>query len=148
MPQQPDNSNAPEYRARLHYAPMASRKAKQVVDLIRGKSVNQALEQLMYINRRAAPMLSKLLKSAVANASQAGAVDVNELFVKYVVANEGPLKQRRMRFRPGPQGRAMPIRKRTTHFELVLSVRETKKGGGRRARRQKAEPAATGGKTE
>jgi large subunit ribosomal protein L22 len=146
VPQQQPHADQQEFRARLRFAPITSRKAKPVVDLVRGKSVNQALEQLLYQGRRAAPMLSKLIKSAIANARQGGDVDVNDLFVKYVVANEGPLKQRRKRFRPGPQGRAMPILKRMSHFELVLGVRESKKTA--RRTRKKAEPAAPAGKAE
>jgi large subunit ribosomal protein L22 len=115
------------YQARLRFAPISSRKARPIVDLVRGQNVNVALEQLRYINRRSAAMLKGLIQSAMANAGQDGTIDVNDLYVKYIVANEGPLKQNRIRYRPGPQGRAMPFRKRMTHFELTLGVRETKK---------------------
>jgi large subunit ribosomal protein L22 len=124
---QPADTAEKTYRARLRYAPIASRKARPIVDLVRGQNVNVALEQLRYINRRSAAMLRGLIESAMANAGQDGTIDVNDLYVKYIVANEGPLKQNRIRYRPGPQGRAMPFRKRMTHFELLLGVRETKK---------------------
>lgn len=131
------------FRAILRYAPVTARKAKPMVDLVRGVGVNEALEQLLYVNRRAAPMLAKLIRSAIANATQAGEVDAKNLFVASCCANEGPLKQRRMRYRPGPQGRSLPIRKRTVHLEVVLGVRELKGGGGRR-RARAAKPAVAG----
>lgn len=137
---QPADATEKSYRARLRFAPISSRKARPIVDLVRGQDVNAALEQLRYINRRSAAMLRGLIQSAMANAGQDGAVDVNDLFVKYIVANEGPLKQKRIRYRPGPQGRAMPFRKRMTHFELLLGVRETKKT------RRRARKAKEGGK--
>src|SRR4029078_8768594 len=112
-----------------------------------GENVNVALEQLRYINRRSARMLAGLIQSAMANAGQDGTIDVKDLYVKYGFANEGPLKQRRMRFRPGPQGRAMPFKKRMTHFELMLGVKETKKGG-RAPRRKEDDPKPEAGKGE
>jgi large subunit ribosomal protein L22 len=122
-----NETRAAEYRAILRYAPFSARKAKPVVDLIRGKSVDQALDELRYVGKRSAPALFKLVESAAANAGQVGGVQAKDLFVKSCCANEGPLKQKRKRFRPGPRGRAMPILKRTAHLEVVLSVREDKK---------------------
>ena len=92
-------------------------------------------------------MLAGLIESAMANAGQDGTIDVKDLYVKYVVANDGPLKQSRLRFRPGPQGRAMPFRKRMTHFELLLGVKETKKSG-RRTRRKKEDTKPEAAKGE
>jgi large subunit ribosomal protein L22 len=135
-----------EFYAILRYAPFSARKAKQMVDLIRGKSVDQALEELLYVNRRASPALRKLLESAIANAGQAGGVAAKDLFVKRCCANEGPLKQKRKRFRPGPRGRAMPILKRSSHLEIVLGVRDDKKPSRRRA--AKPETAAQAPKAE
>ncbi len=133
----------PEFYAILRYAPFTARKAKQMVDLIRGKSVDQALEELLYVNRRASPALRKLIESAVANAGQSGGVQAKDLFVKRCCANEGPLKQKRKRFRPGPRGRAMPILKRSAHLEIVLGVKEEKKPSRRRAAKpESASPAA------
>jgi large subunit ribosomal protein L22 len=135
-----DSAEEKTYRARLRFAPIASRKARPIVDLVRGQNVNSALEKLRYINRRSAAMLTGLIESAMANAGQDGEIDVNDLYVKYIVANEGPLKQQRKRFRPGPQGRAMPFLKRMTHFELLLGVKESKKAR-RRPRRKGKEDA-------
>ncbi|HYC77430.1 MAG TPA: 50S ribosomal protein L22 [Planctomycetota bacterium] len=131
-----------EYRAIHRYAPFSARKAKPMVDLIRGKTVDAAIEELLFVNRRAAPALRKLLESAVANAGQVGGVQAKDLFVKSCCANEGPLKQRRKRFRPGPRGRAMPILKRSAHLEVVLGVREDKKPARRRSAKAKAATAS------
>jgi large subunit ribosomal protein L22 len=136
--QQPADATGKGFRARLRFAPISSRKARPIVDLVRGQDVNVALEQLRYVNRRSAAMLRGLIQSAMANAGQEGTVNVSDLYIKEIVANEGPLKQKRIRFRPGPQGRAMPFRKRMTHFELLLGVRESKKGR-RRPRKAKEE---------
>ena len=125
------------YRAAHNYAPVTARKAMLIATLVRGKSVNAALEQLRFVNRRASALFAKVIESAVANARQGGVSDLNGLFVKTAMANEGPLKQRRMRFRPGPQGRARPIRKRTSHLIVVLGVSET-------ARKTRARRAAKG----
>jgi large subunit ribosomal protein L22 len=132
----------PEFRVICRFAPFTARKAKPMVDLIRGKSVDQALEELLYINRRAAPSLRKLLESAVANAGQVGGVQAKDLYVKRCCANEGPLKQKRKRFRPGPRGRAMPLLKRSAHLEVVLGVRAEKKPTRRRAAKAAAPTAA------
>ena len=76
------------YRAIHKFAPMSARKARPVVDLVRGLDANSAIEGLLYINRRAAPMLTKVIKSAVANAAQEGGVEAKELFVQSARINE------------------------------------------------------------
>ena len=119
------------YRATHKYAPMSARKARPVVDMVRGLGADAALEQLLYVNRRAATLLGKVIRSAVANAAQEGGVEAKDLFIAAARVNEGPLKQRRMRWRPGPMGRAMPIRKRTCHIQVDLGVHE-QAGGGRK----------------
>jgi large subunit ribosomal protein L22 len=114
---------AKEFRALHRYARTTARKARLVADLIRGQDVNRALETLHFCDKRAASFWAKVLRSAVANASQDEAVDVNRLFVCDARADDGPLVNNRLRWRPGPQGRAMPIRKRTSHLSLALSER-------------------------
>lgn len=134
-----------EYRAILRYAPMSARKVRPVVDLVRGRKVNDALETLTFIPKRAAPMVTKLIQSAIANAGQEGGVEAGELVVAKARVNDGPLKQGRMRWRPAPMGRAQPIRKRTCHIEVVLGVEAGAKKPGRRRRSDEAttEPAPT-----
>jgi len=126
---------AQEHLARHRYARITARKARLIADEIRGKGVNEALELLQFAPQRAAPMYLKLLRSAVANAMQAGQANVNRLVICDARADDGPLLQGRMRWRAGPQGRAMPFRKTTSH--LTVAVRETEAAeGARRTSRQ------------
>jgi len=107
--------------AKHRFARITARKARLAADLIRGRDVNQAIELLQFSPRRASAFYLKVLKSAVANASQDENVDVNKLTVVDARADDGPLQQHRLRWRPGPQGRAMPFRKRTSHLTVVVS---------------------------
>ena len=109
--------------AKHRFARITARKARLAADLIRGRDVNEALELLQFSPRRAAVFYIKVLKSAVANASQDEGVDVNKLVVSDARADDGPLLQHRLRWRPGPQGRAMPVRKRTSHLTVVVAER-------------------------
>lgn len=112
----------PEFTAKLRYARMTQRKARFVADMIRGRSVNEALEILEFNPRRAAAFYLKILRSAVANASQNEDVNLNRLYVSDCRADDGPMLNNRLRFRPGPQGRAMPFAKKTSH--MIVKVRE------------------------
>lgn len=109
--------------AKHRFARITARKARLAADLIRGREVNEALEILMFSPRRAAVFYLKVLKSAVANASQDEDIDVNKLVVTDARADDGPLLQHRLRWRPGPQGRAMPVRKRLSHLTVVVAER-------------------------
>ena len=115
------------YVARHRYARMTARKARLIADMIRGRSCNHALEMLEFAPQRAAHFYKKVLASAMANAAQDENVDVNRLYVADCRADEGPLLNNRMRFRPGPQGRAMPYAKKTSHLTVV--VREVPQEG-------------------
>lgn len=97
---------------------VSSRKAKLVVDLIRGKKVNEALRILETTNKKSAPILKKLLTSAIANATNNHSMNGQLLYVYEVFANEGPTMKRVM---PRAKGSADTIFKRTTHFKIVLS---------------------------
>lgn len=130
---------AREFFARHRYARITARKARLIADEIRGKSVNQALELLLHTPLRAAPMYLKVLRSAVANASQTADVNVNQLVISDARADDGPLMQGRMRWRAGPQGRAMPFRKVTSH--LTVRLREVEGDKKRSARRKRARKA-------
>src|ERR1700738_4467277 len=101
-------------------------KMRLVIDQIRGKNVNEALALLTFSKKHAAKQISKTLKSAVANAEQAAratnaALDVDALYIKHAVINEGPKLKR---FMPAAQGRATPIQKRTSHVEIVVAERD------------------------
>jgi large subunit ribosomal protein L22 len=100
-------------------------KMRLVIDQIRGKDVNEALGLLAFSKKHAAKQITKTLKSAVANAEQAAratnsALDVDSLYIKHAIINEGPKLKR---FMPAAQGRATPIQKRTSHVEIVVSER-------------------------
>lgn len=104
------------YTATHKYARIAPRKTRYVMDMIRGKSVNEALNILQSSNRRAAPLIKKVLHSAVANATSTGSE--GQLMIERAVVDGGPTLKR---FRPGPMGRAMRIRKRTSHITISLA---------------------------
>ena len=110
-----------EFRAAHRHARIAPRKARLIVDMIRGRTANQALALLQNDKHRAAPMLRKVVASAVANALQHPEVKASRLVVSQAYVNGGPLLQGRMRFRPGPMGRAMPFRRRTCHLHVHLT---------------------------
>ncbi|MGQ0641615.1 MAG: 50S ribosomal protein L22 [Gemmatimonadaceae bacterium] len=101
-------------------------KMRLVIDQIRGKNVNEALTLLAFSKKHAAREITKVLKSAVANveyqARQSDAsVDVDMLYVKHAIINEG---RKLKRWMPAAQGRATPIHKRTSHVEIVVAVKE------------------------
>ena len=101
-------------------------KMRLVVDQIRGKSVNEALALLAFSKKHAAVQIAKVLRSAVANAEfkareRGEPLDVDRLYVKYAVVNEGPKLKR---FMPAAQGRATPIQKRTSHVDIVVAERD------------------------
>ena len=112
-------------RASAKYMRGSPQKARLVVDMIRGKNVNEALAVLQYTNKRAADGIEKCLRSAVANATEAAekaniAVDPDDLWVKAAFIDMGPTKNRR-RMRPAPQGRAYKERRHFHHVTLLLS---------------------------
>ncbi len=122
-----------DFRAVHRYAPMGVRKARLVTDLIRGMPANQALDMLRQDKHRAAVDVRRTLASAVANAMQDPDVKASRLVISQCFANEGPLKQGRMRFRPAPMGRALPIRKRTCHIHVHVADPGAQLGTGRTA---------------
>ena len=113
-----------QFVARHRFARLTARKARLSADMIRGMDVNQAIETLEFSPRRASAFYLKVLKSAIANASQDENVNINRLYVCDSRADDGPLHMGRLRWRPGPQGRAMPYRKRTSHLTVAVSERE------------------------
>jgi len=114
-----------EARALQRTARQSPYKMRLVIDQIRGQSVNDALSLLSFSKKHAAKQIEKVLKSAVANAENAARIqntslDVDDLFVKYAVINEGPKLKR---FTPAAMGRATPIQKRTSHVEIIVAER-------------------------
>src|SRR5499433_2339573 len=114
-----------EARASAKFLRGSPQKARLVVDMIRGKNVNQALAILRYSNKRAALGIEKCVKSAIANANEAAekaniSVDPDELWLKAAYVDQGPTKNRR-RMRPAPQGRAYRERRHFCHVTILLS---------------------------
>ncbi|MFS8540712.1 MAG: 50S ribosomal protein L22 [Tissierellales bacterium] len=100
---------------------IAPRKARLVIDLIRGKEVGEAIAILKYTPKAASPIVEKVLKSAIANAEHNYEMDVNNLVVSKAFVDEGPTLKR---YRPRAQGRATQINKRTSHITIVVSEKK------------------------
>jgi len=109
------------FTATHRYARISGQKTRLVVDQVRGLAVNDAFTILRYSRKRAAAMIEKLLKSAVANAGQDPDVDLNRLVVSDIRADDGPLAQGRLRYRIASRMGYVPIRKRTCHIRVVLT---------------------------
>ncbi len=116
------DTNEKEFRALHRYARISAEKVRPVADLVRGLPVNRALVLLQLNKKRGAYLLRKVLQSAVANATQTDTdVHVNRLYVKRVWVDHAGLLHKRVRWRPGPMGRAMPIRKRQSHIGVIVA---------------------------
>ena len=109
-----------EVKAKLSYARVGAQKSRLVADLVRGKDVSVAIQELTYLNKKSALMIKKLIESAVANADYKKTIDLDKLFVKTITVDEGPVLKR---FRPRAQGRATGVRKRMSHINVVLGER-------------------------
>jgi large subunit ribosomal protein L22 len=129
-----------EYRAEAKFQRVSPQKARLVLDLIKGRGVQEALETAQFTKKRIAPVIHKLLTSAVDNAryvsgEQGIDLDVDNLYVKQALANDGP---RMKRIRPAPMGRAYRYQRRLTH--IVVSVAE--RNGGTSLVTKAEEPVA------
>jgi large subunit ribosomal protein L22 len=115
-----------EYRAEARFQRVSPQKARLVLDLIKGRGVQEALETAAFTKKRIAPVIHKLLRSALDNAryvagEQGTDLDVDNLYVKLALANDGP---RMKRIRPAPMGRAYRYQRRLTHIVLSVAERE------------------------
>ncbi|MAF65117.1 MAG: 50S ribosomal protein L22 [Planctomycetes bacterium] len=115
-----DSVTTARFTARHRYARLTARKARLVADQIRGMSANAAIELLEFSPKRAGHFYLKLLRSAMANASQSEDVNLNRLTICDCRADDGPMLQNRLRWRAGPQGRAMPFAKKTSHLTVTV----------------------------
>lgn len=114
-----------ESKATLRFARVAARKARLVADLVRGRDVPEAIEILTFTHKKTAPLIKKLVESAVANAEQAASkesteLDVDTLYIDTIHVDVGPTLRR---YRPRAQGRATKILKKTSHITVVLATR-------------------------
>src|SRR5213592_2956222 len=114
-----------EFRAQARFMRVSPQKARLVLDLIKGRRVEDALNTLAFTKKRVAAKVEKLVRSAVENANYLSTeknidVDLDNLFVKRAVANDGP---RMKRIRPAPMGRAFRYQRRMAHIEIALAER-------------------------
>jgi large subunit ribosomal protein L22 len=114
-----------EFRAEARYMRVSPQKARLVLELIKGRPVEEARNTLLFTKKRVAETVSKLLQSAIDNANHLSTekgldVDVDNLYVKQAVANDGP---RMKRIRPAPMGRAYRYVRRIAHLQIVLAER-------------------------
>ena len=132
-------------RAQAKWVRMSARKARLVLDHIRGRSVPEARTILAFTQRAAATEIAKVLRSAVANAEANHGLDGDDLVVETAYADEGPTLKR---WKPRARGRVNRIRKRTCHVTLILSEPAAPKGGAkRRTRKAAAQPEPTAEKS-
>ena len=115
-----------EWRAIQRTTRQSPYKMRLVIDEIRGKNVNEALAYLKFSKKDAARQIAKTLSSAVTNAENRSredgtALDVDRLYVKLAIVNEGPKLKR---FTPAAMGRATPVQKRTSHIEIIVAEKE------------------------
>ena len=114
-----------EFRAQARFQRVSPQKARLVLDLIKGRGVEEALTTVAFTKKAVAPMVEKVLRSALQNANylsqeQGLDVDVDNLYVKTALANEGP---RMKRIRPAPMGRAYRYQRRLSHIEIAVAER-------------------------
>jgi large subunit ribosomal protein L22 len=131
-----------EYRAEARFQRVSPQKARLVLELIKGRGVQEALDTTAFAKKRIAPVVHKLLTSAIDNAKYVAGeqgidLDVDNLYVKLALANDGP---RMKRIRPAPMGRAYRYQRRLTH--IVLSVAERGSANGLVTKVEDAAPAA------
>ncbi len=110
-----------DVRASLRQVHVSPQKARLVADMVRGRNVNDAINILAFTRKKSADVISKLLKSAIANAEENHkVVDVDDLFIKAITVDKGITMKR---FMPRARGSASPIKKRHSHITIVLNER-------------------------
>ena len=113
-----------EAKASLINARIATRKARIICDMVRGQYVAEAIDQLKFTRKAAAPLVSKLINSAISNAQQKKQdVNLDKLYVKTAYADEAP-DHFMVRWRPRAMGRATPIQKGMSHIHIIVAERE------------------------
>ena len=128
----------PSATAKARFVRVSASKARRVIDLVRGKSVEEALDILRWAPQSASEPVAKVIASAAANAQNNEGLDPSTLVVATVYADEGPTAKR---IRPRAQGRAYRIRKRTSHITVIVESRPAKENRGRKATSACRKPA-------
>jgi len=137
-----------EFRAEARFQRVSPQKARLVLDLIKGRGVEEALNTVAFTKKAVAPMVEKVLRSALQNANhlsqeQGLDVDVDSLYVKTAVANDGP---RMKRIRPAPMGRAYRYQRRLSHIQIALAERGHAEGLVHRVEDESAAPVKAAAK--
>ena len=112
---------ATDIRANVKNVGLSPQKVRLVIDLVRGKDLMQAIEELRFVTKRAAHPVSKLLKSAMANAEENFGISRNDLYIHKIYADTGPTRKWR---RFGARGRFKPWLRRSSHITVVLREKE------------------------
>ena len=110
-----------EATARLRFVRESSRKVRIVANMVRGKHIDEAMSLLRFQSRKAARLIRKLLVSAIANAANNNKADIEQLYVKRILVDEGPTLKRWM---PRAMGRATRLNKRTAHITVIVAEEE------------------------
>ncbi len=121
-----------EFRAEAKFQRVSPQKARLVLDLIKGRRVEEALQTVAFTKKGVAPLVEKVLRSAIQNANYLSEekgldIDVDNLFVKTAIANDGP---RLKRIRPAPMGRAFRYQRRTSHISISVAERRSAAAAG------------------
>jgi large subunit ribosomal protein L22 len=109
-----------DVKAKARFIRISPTKVRKILEAVKGKPVEDALHNLKFMTQKAARILDKVIRSAVANADQKSGIDVDSLFVRNIFVDQGVSLKR---FRPRAQGRAYRILKRTSHITVILSER-------------------------
>ena len=107
-----------EVKAVAKYIRISPQKVRLIIDVVKGKQVEVGLDMLKFMPQKAASIIEKVIRSAVANADQYPDIDVDSLVIRNIIANQGPTLKR---FRARARGRGTRILKRTTHITVILS---------------------------
>ena len=114
-----------EYRAKHRHSDMSARKVRPFAAMIRGKTADEAIQMLRFLPNRSARLLEAVLKSALGNAEDRGARDIEDLIVSEARVDDGPMLKRIM---PRARGTAYPIKKRLSHIIVALAEQEEAEG--------------------
>jgi large subunit ribosomal protein L22 len=116
---QPEETRRMQSKAIANFARISPRKARMIIDFVRGKSAAEAIQVLQFTTKSAAPLVKKLIESAVANAQRSGTVDVDRLFVSKATVDKASTRFTR-RWRPRAMGRATRVEKGVSHIVIEL----------------------------